>query len=162
MKIEDMITEQELTTRDMSMGLFSMRNNEVALVGGMRSGNSAAGKTRLKFMIYDMRGVTQQLTAEEYDERESGIVELFVFDGTQNVEGLVNIEIKPKMRRSGIGRIVIQSLADTFDDLRIYDIKKSAVPFWRKMGATFYSDPRFSNPIDNISKARGGAIFAII
>lgn len=143
------------------MGMFAMQNPDVAIVGGMRSGNSRAGLTRLKFMIYDLRGVEGQLQGDEWDEREAGFVELFVHDGTKNVEGLVNIELKPAMRRSGIGRVTIQALADTFDDLRIYDIQQKAVPFWRKMGATFYADSHFTQIAKKTTGVRTG-LYAII
>ena len=105
--------------------------------------------------------IWQQMTAEEQEKREAGFVELFVKDGTQTTEGLVNIELKPAYRRGGTGRLVIQSLKDTFGELKIYDIKKKAVPFWRKMGATFYGDQHFTKPLDAVSKARTG-LYAII
>lgn len=161
MKATDVLIEKELQTHDIGMGLYQMSNDEVALVGGMRSGNSSAGFTRLKFMIYDLRGAEGQLTPEEQEAREAGIVELFVKDGTQTAEGLVNIELKPNFRKGGTGRLVIQSLKDTFGELKIYDIKKKAVPFWRKMGATFYGDQHFTKPITAVSKARTG-LYAII
>ena len=161
MKTTDILVEKALETHDMPMGMFNMQNEDVAIAGGMRSGNSRAGLTRLKFMIFDLRGLDGQMTAEEQEARDSGYVELFVKDGTKDVEGLVNIEIKPAMRRSGIGRIVIQSLADTFDDLRIYDIKQKAVPFWRKMGATFYADSHFTQPAKKTTGVRTG-LYAII
>lgn len=161
MRTKDLLIEKTLDTADIGMGLYQMYNDEVTLYGGMRSGGSRAEVTRLKFMIYDLRGATEKLTQEEQEARESGFVELFVYDGTHDVEGLVNIEIKPKMRRNGIGRVVIQSLADTFDNLRIYDIQQKAVPFWRKMGATFYTDSHFRNVAKKTTGIRTG-LYAII
>lgn len=161
MRIQHIIREEALSTHDMAMGMFAMQNSEVALVGGMRSGNSRSDVTRLKFMIYDLRGAEGQLQSEDWDERESGFVELFVYDGTKNVEGLVNIEIHPKMRRTGIGRVAIQALVDTFDELRVYDIQQKAVPFWRKMGATFYADSHFQQPAKKTTGVRTG-LYAII
>jgi len=160
MKIVE-LTEATLSTADIGMGLYQMYNDEVTFFGGMRSGGSRAEVTRLKFMIYDMRGATEQLTQEEQEKRESGFVELFVYDGTQDVEGLVNIEIKPNMRRNGIGRIAIESLVDTFSPLRIYDIKQKAVPFWRKMGATFYADQHFKHVAKKTTGVKTG-LYGII
>lgn len=155
------VKEEKFKNHDIGMGLYQMSNNQVALVGGMRSGSSRAEVTRLKFMIYDLRGAEGQLSQEEQQARESGIVELFVYDGTQDVEGLVNIEIKPAMRKSGIGSVVIQSLKDTFGELRVYDIQQKAVPFWRKMGATFYADQHFKHVAKKTTGVRTG-LYAII
>jgi hypothetical protein len=152
MKANDVLVEKKLETHDIGMGLYQMANDELALVGGMRSGNSSAGYTRLKFMIYDLRGWEGgQMPAEEQEAREAGFVELFVKDGTQTAEGLVNIELKTNFRRGGTGRLVIQSLKDTYGELKIYDIKQKAVPFWRKMGATFYGDSHFTKPLKKTS-----------
>jgi len=155
------IKEEEMSTHDMAMGMFAMQNSQVALVGGMRSGNSRAGFTRLKFMVYDLRGVEGQLQGDEWDEREAGFVELFVKNGTKEVEGLVNIEFPPAKRKGGVGRVAIQSLKDTFGELRVYDIQKKAIPFWRKMGATFYGDSHFTKPLKKTTGVRTG-LYAII
>ena len=161
-----MLIEDILTIKAMQMGMSSMQNNEVVLAGGMRSGGSRAGYTRLKYMIYDMRGVEEQLDDAGWDEREAGFVELFIKDGgggvsATDIEGLVNIELKPKMRKSGIGSVVIKALKDTAGELRVYDIQQKAVPFWRKMGATFYSDQYFQNPAKKTSGVKTG-LYAII
>lgn len=161
-----MLVEDVLTIRRMQMGMSSMQNNEVLLVGGMRSGNSSAGLTRLKYMIYDIRGAEGQLTDEEFGEREAGIVELFIRDGSgditgADIEGLVNIELKPKFRKSGIGSVTIKALKDTAGEFRVYDIQQKAVPFWRKMGATFYADSRFETLAKKTTGVRTG-LYAII
>lgn len=155
------VKEEAMTTHDMAMGMFAMQNSEVALVGGMRSGNSRAGYTRLKFVVYDLRGVEGQLKGEEWDEREAGFVELFVKDGTKEVEGLVNIEFPKNNRRGGMGRVVVQALKDTFGELRVYDIQQKAVPFWRKVGAEFYADSHFQQKAKKTTGVRTG-LYAII
>jgi GNAT superfamily N-acetyltransferase len=160
------ITEEVLTIRPMQMGMSSMQNDEVVMAGGMRSGNSRAGYTRLKYMIYDLRGAEGQLQPEDWDKREAGFVELFIKDGSgemkpTDIEGLVNIEIKPAMRKTGIGSVVIQSLKDTAGELRIYDIKPKAVAFWRKVGATFYVDSHFQQVAKKTTGVRTG-LYAII
>lgn len=143
------------------MGMTAMQNEDVALVGGMRSGNSRAGYTRLKYMIYDLRGVEGQLDDAGWAEADSGIVELFVKDGSgdhggADIEGLVNIELHPKKRKSGIGSVVVQALKDTAGELNIYDIQQKAVPFWRKVGATFYKDQHFKHPATKTTGVKTG------
>ncbi len=168
MKITEFITEAEkLKKHEMGMGMSSYQNSDVLLAGGMRSGNSDAQHTRLKFMIYDIRDITPEEFREKQDELEMGYVELFVNDSTGEIDGLVNINLKPKARGNGIGRAVIESLITTAGNLKIYDIKRTAIPFWKKMGATFYSDQHFAHPIEKPTlkvlnaKARYG-LYAIL
>ena len=98
MKTADIITEgSQLTKHEMGMGMSSYQNSEVLLAGGMRSGNSDSQHTRLKFMIYDIRGIKPEEFAERQDELEMGFVELFVVDGSGEIDGLVNIKLKPKL-----------------------------------------------------------------
>lgn len=163
MKSLEFITEAtKLIKSEMAMGLTSYQNKEVLLAGGMRSGNSDAKHTRLKYMIYDIRGVTAEEFQERQEELEMGYVELFVVDATGDIDGLVNIKLNPKSRSSGVGRIVIESLKATVDGLKIFDIKRSAIPFWRKMGATFYDDQHFKNIATNTAKATRFGLYAIL
>jgi GNAT superfamily N-acetyltransferase len=139
----------KMARTEMGMGLDYYQNDEIALVGGMRSGNSSAGQTRIKYMIYDIVGLDGQMTAEEQQKRERGFIEVFVKDGSADIIGLVNIELKPKFRRSGIGKKVIKSLMKTVKgDLKIFDIQAKALSFWTKMGIEFYGDSRFENRLD--------------
>jgi hypothetical protein len=158
---EFIIESSPLDRREMGAGMESMQNNEVALVGGFRSGNSSAGKTRLKYMVYDLRNPPEKWTPEEQNARESGFVELFIADGSGDITGLVNIEISTKNRKAGIGRAVIDALKATAGTLEIYDIKQKAVPFWRKMGAKFFKDSKFRTPATKTTGANTG-LFAII
>lgn len=137
------------------MGLEAMHNNEIALVGGMRSGNSKAGQTRLKYMVYDTKGLEGPMNAEETDKREIGYVELFVKDGSGKIIGLVNIHINPKSRKGGFGRKIINSLMTLVDDrLEINDIKKSAISFWQKVGTEFY-DSSLEKKVDKPRQHKG-------
>ena len=148
MKTTDIILEAEkLTKHEMGMGMSSYQNSDVLLAGGMRSGNSDAQHTRLKFMVYDIRNVTPEDFREKQDELEMGFVELFVVDATGEIDGLVNIKLNPKARGNGIGRAVIESLKASVNGLKIFDIKRGAIPFWKKMGATFYPDQHFKEPV---------------
>jgi len=164
MKSIDFIFEgTKLKKTDMAMGLTSYQNSDVMLSGGMRSGNSDASHTRLKFMVYDIRDIN---SSEEFNEKvndiEMGYVELFVVDVTGEIDGLVNINLSTKARGNGIGRLVIESLKATTGSLKIFDIKKSAIPFWRKMGAKFFRDSQFTLPATNTAKAAKFGLYAII
>jgi len=148
MKTTDFITEgSKLSKHEMGMGMTSYQNEEILLAGGMRSGNSDAQHTRLKYMIYDIRGVTAEEFQAKQDELEMGFVELFVVDGSGDIDGLVNIKLNPKARGNGVGRIVIESLKASVNGLKIFDIKRGAIPFWKKMGATFYPSQHFKEPV---------------
>ena len=140
-KIENILTETAMRRQDMGMGMYHMYNNDIMFTGGMRSGSSPAGYTRLKFVIYDLKKVKELRDEgmdnnDAYDNSMSGHVELMVKDGTQDFDALVNIEIRGK--KSGIGRRVIKSLLDDVHSrnkpLVIFDITKNALGFWKKMG----------------------------
>ncbi|RKZ78062.1 MAG: hypothetical protein DRQ35_06615 [Gammaproteobacteria bacterium] len=149
MNTNEIITEAEkLTKHELGMGMSSYQNKDIFLAGGFRSGNSDAQHTRLKFMIYDIRGITPEDFQERQDELEMGFVELFAVDSTGDIDGLVNIKLNPKARRSGLGRLVIESLKATTGSLKIFDIQRSAIPFWKKLGVTFYKDQHFTTPIE--------------
>lgn len=120
---------------DTGFGMTQYDNEDFVLAGGFRSGNSGAGTTRLKYMIYDRKIVDQTQDAEQ---AEIGVVELFVDDKTGMIKGLVNIEIYKKFRKSGYGSRIIKDIKDTAqDDLTIYDIQKKAKKFWDKMGVQY-------------------------
>jgi ribosomal protein S18 acetylase RimI-like enzyme len=55
---------------------------------------------------------------------------------------LINIEINPKFRGKGYAQRVLSILLSLAPEntLIINDIKKSAVPFWEKLGAEFFTD----------------------
>lgn len=151
MKLNDLIIYEALnkmTKNEMGMGMTAYQNDEVALVGGVRSGNSDSEHTRLKYVIYDIKGKTREDVQQNMKKYEVGFVELFVLDGTGKIDGLVNIEMKPKFRRGGFGKKVIQSLMKTIGgDLKVFDIKQKALTFWKKMGVTFMNHD-FSKVID--------------
>jgi hypothetical protein len=135
MLIEDIINDDKFDREEQAMGLSTLYNDNYQLAGGFRSGSSPAGTTRLKYVIYSM-----DLFQRTNDPKKSeiGFVELFANDENGNIEGLVNIELKPKFRKSGHGKVIIQDLIDTVDDgLNIHDIQKKASGFWKKMGTEF-------------------------
>jgi len=145
----------KLERSPIGMGLEAMHNDEIAIVGGMRSGNSKGDETRLKYMVYDVKGLSGEMTEEETKKREIGYVELFVEDGSGKIRGLVNIQLTPKFRKGGLGRKVIDSLMTVVDkQLEINDIKKSAITFWKKVGTKFY-DSTLTNVVDKPRQHKG-------
>lgn len=155
------VNEEALERADAGMGMVQMWNDNVAIVGGLRSGGSSAGLTRLKYVLYDIKGANEK--GIEPQDNEVGFVELYVEDGSGNIEGLVNIKLDPKNRRGGLGREIIQSLIESpfvNRPFKVYDIKKGAVPFWRKMGVEFTAMD-FKTPVTNPSKRTGG-LFGVI
>jgi len=129
------LAEIVMRKTDTGFGMTQYDNDNFVLAGGFRSGNSGASTTRLKYMIYDRRLVDQTKDAEL---AEVGVVELFVNDKTGMIEGLVNIEIYPKFRKSGYGSRIVKDIKDTAEgDLTIYDIQKKAKKFWDKVGVQY-------------------------
>jgi GNAT superfamily N-acetyltransferase len=120
---------------DMGLGLKQFVSKDMSLVGGMRSGNSGPGETRLKYFIY-IHDLLKD--AEDQDDAKIGFVELFVKDGTDDIMGLVNIEIDKKFRGKGYGEDVVKTIVyNAPEDLRIHDMQKKAHGFWDKMGVEY-------------------------
>jgi hypothetical protein len=113
-------------------------NEEIALAGARPPGggglrpSGTEGTEQIEFSIFD-----QGLDGW----REVGVATVNVSTAdnalTNNIEGLVNIDISPEFRGQGIGQRVVGSLqASSRDGLKLYDIKDDALPFWEQVGAT--------------------------
>ena len=116
-------------------GLITQYSGEkVTIAGGMRVPGYGTIKDkayyRLKYTIY-----ANELYKEETpEEAEIGTVDLYVNED-KSIAGLIDIKIKPLFRKSGYGRIIIKDLVDTSKEgLYVFDVKKSAIKFWEKMG----------------------------
>lgn len=129
---EALVNEMAVMQRqDVGFGLSQFVGDEYALVGGFRSGSSPAGVARLQYDIFDI-----EIVQQDQQKAKVGKVELFVEDGTNEIKGLVNIELNSKGK--GIGRKIVQDIVDTAGgELEIFDIQKQAVGFWERMGIEF-------------------------
>jgi hypothetical protein len=137
MKIKEIIQEEPLEKVDQSFGMTTYYNSHLQLVGGTRSGSSPEGSYRLRYIIYD-----SNIYEKTHDAKtaEVGLVDLFVDDVTGDIIGLVNIEIKPKLRKSGYGSMVVRDIKDTVKTgFTIHDIQKKAQGFWDKVGTQYDS-----------------------
>lgn len=133
------VLNEKLAYQEMTMGLSQYAGDGYTLVGGYRSGGSSSNYTRLKYDI-----VSHDLYSETKDLKKStlGFIEVFV-DSENKIEGIVNIEIKTKGH--GIGKKVISDIVSTAGgNLKVYDIQKSAVGFWEKMGAEMTPNKEYS------------------
>lgn len=123
-------------------GLRQYKNEDILLLGGYsRSGSTPPGTVGAGFAAFDARLLTAGETAQS---AKLGDVEVFLLQPQlQLFHGLVNIEVQPDLRRRGIGRRIVSSIAATAPDclLAIYDIQQPAVPFWIRMGCTFHPRP---------------------
>jgi len=151
-KLEDeLIKEEPLVKTDGPMGLTQYQNSSFVLNGGFRSGSSSAGTTRLRYQIFDMK----IFDPKKPDEAEVGLVDLFVNDETGDIVGLVNIEFKPKFRRAGRGRQLINDLKDTVKTgFNVHDIQKKAKGFWGKMGTEYTDAAKHNGRIESIEEAK--------
>lgn len=131
------LCEQAFAVEEHGMGMRTYQNDEIALGGGIRSGSSPAGYTRLLYIIYDVKAFA---AGTPQDECELGKVEVWGRDGSQQIDGLVNIEVNKSARRGGWGAKVIKSLVDTCPvHFHISDIKKGAISFWAAQGTIFFA-----------------------
>jgi len=122
-------------------GLTQYSGDEYALVGGFRDGSSNAGELRLKYQIYSHALI--DANDGDFAKGEIGycVVRVASDDGEDqgDILGLIDIELKPKYRKSGHGKKIVRDIVDTTKsgNLDIHDIQKKAKKFWDKMGVEY-------------------------
>ena len=146
----------KLQKAEHGMGMTSYQNDDILLAGGTRSGNSDSEHTRLKYIVYDIKGLSKDEFRDNQQEQERGYIEVFVKYSNGEIDGLVNIVLKPKYRKGGYGKMIIKSLMKTVKGgLKVFDIKPSALTFWKKMGVTeWYSTSTFDKKMDDPSAVK--------
>jgi len=145
MKISEIITEMPAMTLHGpdGFGLTQYSGDEYALVGGFRDGSSNAGELRLKYQIYSHALI--DANGGDFAKGEIGycVVRVASDDGEDqgDILGLIDIELKPKYRKSGHGKKIVRDIVDTTKsgNLDIHDIQKKAKKFWDKMGVEYKS-----------------------
>jgi len=143
MLIEEIITEMPAMTLHGpdGFGLTQYSGDEYALVGGFRDGASNAGELRLKYQIYSHALI--DANNGDFSKGEIGycVVRVASDDGPDQGEilGLIDIELKPKYRKSGHGKKIVRDIVDTTKsgNLDIHDIQRKAKKFWDKMGVEY-------------------------
>jgi GNAT superfamily N-acetyltransferase len=142
--------EAPLSSRDEGMGLRTLQNDDVVISGGMRSGSSPPGFTRILYVIYDREALVNGVHPSEADV---GKVE--VWENQAGIQGLVNIEVDKKARGKGIASKVVQALVDTHDKhFHISDIRPKARGFWEKLGTRFFRGDKELTP-EEVARHKG-------
>jgi len=122
-------------------GMTQYSGDEYALVGGFRDGSSNAGELRLRYTIFSHALI--DANGGDFAKGEIGycVVRVASDDGEDqgDILGLIDIELKPKYRKSGHGKKIVRDIVDTTKsgNLDIHDIQKKAKKFWDKMGVEY-------------------------
>ena len=122
-------------------GMTQYSGDEYALVGGFRDGSSNAGELRLRYTIFSHALI--DANGGDFAKGEIGycVVRVASDDGEDqgDILGLINIELKPKYRKSGHGKKIVRDIVDTTKsgNLDIHDIQRKAKKFWDKMGVEY-------------------------
>ena len=121
---------------DLGFGMFGWADDDIGIFGGMRSGGyQKAGQFRCTFTLYDT-----DFKSRSGEDKVVGKLEIIVRlpdddEGQNQIIELVNLEIDKSLRGQGYGRRVVDAVMRAADeDILICDIKKTKMPFWRKMG----------------------------
>jgi GNAT superfamily N-acetyltransferase len=121
---------------DLGFGMFGWADGDIGIFGGIRSGGfQKSGQFRCNFTLYDA-----EVKSRTGEDKMIGTLELIVSlpesEGEPHrVKELVNLEIDKSMRLQGYGRRVVEAVMRAAeDDVLVCDIKKTKLPFWRKMG----------------------------
>lgn len=129
--------------RETGMGLFQWKGPDVIIAGGMRAMlPSAPGVSRLRFSAYGVPEFKEHgATKAMLGHLELNVV--FPEDDDPFVEGLIFIGVDKANRRRGYGtRIVAAVSAISPEGLKVYDIKPSAIKFWRSLGLQMFENRR--------------------
>ncbi len=121
---------------NLGFGMFGWGDEDIGIFGGIRSGGfQVAGQFRCRFTVYDT--AHRMATGEDM---EIGTMELIVSEPEDESESpeileLVNLEIDKSLRGMGYGRRTVEALMRAAgDDVRISDIKKTKMGFWKAVG----------------------------
>lgn len=121
---------------NLGFGMFGWGDEDIGIFGGIRSGGfQVAGQFRCRFTVYDT--AHRMATGEDM---EIGTMELIVSEPedeseSQEILELVNLEIDKSLRGMGYGRRTVEALMRAAsDDVRISDIKKTKMGFWKAVG----------------------------
>lgn len=130
------LSEAKMSRHEMGFGLSQYSNDNFALVGGARSGNSDPGEVRLRFDIYSWE-LADKLG--DPNKAKIGFTELRVSEEDGEILGLINIELESEHRNKGYGRRIVQDIVDTTKKggLDIHDIQDSARKFWDSLGIKY-------------------------
>ena len=133
---------ERLSYRATDNGLREYGNEAILLAGGfLRTGLTPPGTIGAGFVVFDRASLNAGRRPEAC---HLGKVEIFLLaDRLALVHGLVNIEVHDTLRRRGIGRTIVQSIAATTPEgrLEIYDIQADALGFWVSLGCSFRPRP---------------------
>lgn len=144
LRSKELLFEEILELNDIGFGLTQYSGKEYSLVGGSRSGSSPSNLTRVRYDIIDH--VTYDET-NDFKRSKLGFIELFV--SQDGIDGLINIKLVKK--KSGLGSKIIKDIVDTAGGvLKIYDVQKSAIGFWTKIGAEFVRSKEYDAIIKTI------------
>jgi len=121
---------------DLGFGMFGWADHDIGIFGGVRSGAyQVAGQFRCRFTLYDT--AHKKATGEDL---QIGKLELIVSEPEREGEPreimeLINLEIDKPVRGRGYGRRVVEAVMRAAeDDIKVCSIKKTKLPFWKKMG----------------------------
>jgi GNAT superfamily N-acetyltransferase len=122
---------------NMPLDLFGWANSEIGIFGGWRYPTlHPPGKLVCSFGVYDTKA-----KRETGNDKQVGSVRLLIKLPTEEggqceIESLIELEIDKKFRKNGYGRKAVAAIHEAAkQDVKIVDITKSKVAFWKKVGA---------------------------
>jgi GNAT superfamily N-acetyltransferase len=122
---------------NLPLDLFGWANSEIGIFGGWRYPTlHPPGKLVCVFGIYDTKE-----KQETGNDKQVGTVRMLIKlptekDGQCEIESLIELEIDKQFRKNGYGRKTVEAIHEAAkQDVKIVDIKKSKVAFWKKVGA---------------------------
>jgi hypothetical protein len=115
---------------------FGWANKEIGIFGGWRANTlHPPGKLVCHFSIFDTKA-KKETGVDTIVGKVRMLVKLPTTEGGEcEIESLIELEIDAKFRKNGYARKAVAAIHEAAkQDVKIVDIKKSKVRFWKKVG----------------------------
>lgn len=121
---------------NLPLELFGWANSDIGIFGGWRHPTMhPPGKLVCNFGIFDTKA-----KIETGLDTQVGKVRMLIKLPTEEggeceIESLIELEINKELRKNGYGRRAVAAIHEAAkQDIKIVGIKKTKVPFWKKVG----------------------------
>ncbi|TLX15858.1 hypothetical protein [Rhizobium sp. MHM7A] len=121
---------------NLPLDCFGWANQDIGIFGGWRHPTlHPPGKLVCNFGIFDTKSKLETGIDLQVGKVRM-LIKLPTEDGGEcEIESLIELEINKELRKNGYGRRAVAAIhAAAKQDVKIVDIKKSKVPFWKKVG----------------------------
>lgn len=121
---------------ELPFGMYGWANKDIGFFGGIRAdGFHKSGHMRCLFDVYDIEARMRTGVDRQIGQVTMNIKLAETEEGRPEIVELIKLEINKDLRGQGLGRRSVEALLEAVHgDLKVGDMKKSKLSFWKKMG----------------------------